>query len=144
MARRDDPKLEALKAVPLFDGLKKKDLVAIGKLADEIDLPAGKQLIGEGGLGTQFFILLEGEVEVRRGGERLATLRDGDFFGEISLLSDSKTTATVETTTPVRVAVITRSAFGKLLRDAPKVQWTVMQALVKRVPADETFTVSAP
>ena len=57
--------------------------------------------------------------------------------GEIALLSDSKTTATVKTTTPVRVAVITRAAFGKLLRDAPKVQWTVMQALVKRVPVDE-------
>src|SRR5579871_1912874 len=137
MARRDDAKLEALKAVPLFEGLKKKELASIGKIADEVDLPAGKELIGEGGVGTQFFVLLEGEVEVTRGGEKLATLRDGDFFGEIALLSDSKTTATVESTTPVRVAVITRAAFGKLLRDEPKVQWAVMQALVKRLPAGD-------
>ena len=138
MARGEDPKLVALRAVPLFDGMSKKDLAAVGRIADEIDLPAGKELIREGRRGTQFFILLEGEADVRRRGRKVSTLREGDFFGEIALLGNRDTTATVTATTPIRALVITRTNFNRLLQDAPKVQWGVIQALVKRVPADGT------
>ena len=144
MARRVDAKLAALKTTPLFEGLSKKDLAAVGRIADEIDLPAGKELIAEGELGHQFFVLLEGEAEVRRRGRKVNTLRAGDFFGEIALLSaDSRTTATVTATTPVRVLVLTRPSFSKLLRDAPKVQWAVIQALVKRLPSDDAFAAKS-
>ncbi len=142
MARHEDPKLVALRAVPLFDGMSKKDLAAVGKIADEIDLPAGKELIQEGRPGTQFFILLEGEADVRRRGRKVNTIRNGDFFGEIALVGNRATTATVTATTPIRALVITRANFNKLLKDAPKVQWTVIQALVKRVPADVTSASS--
>jgi CRP/FNR family transcriptional regulator, cyclic AMP receptor protein len=136
MRRRTDSKLDALKQVPLFAGFGKRDLAAVGRIADELDVPAGKVLIREGELGRQFFILLEGEAEVRRRGRRINTLKRGDFFGEISLLSDKKTTATVTTTSDARVALITRPSFKRLLRESSTVKMSVIAALVQRVPSD--------
>ena len=141
---RGDPKLTALKAVPLFTGLSRSELAAVGRIADELDLPAGKVLIREGTYGRQFFVLLDGEAEVRRRGRKLATLGGGDFFGEIALLSRRATTATVTTTAPSRVVVITRAGFGRLLRGSPQVQWAVIQALVRRVPGDEVLAAATP
>jgi CRP-like cAMP-binding protein len=134
--RKADPKLQSLKAVPLFAGLKKGDLAAVARIADELDLPAAKTLITEGEPGRQFFVLLEGVAVVRRKGRKLRELGAGDFFGEIALLSDRPTTATVTTIGPARLVVITRTNFGRLLRDSPSVQWSVVNALAERVPAD--------
>jgi CRP-like cAMP-binding protein len=135
--RREDPKLVALRAVPLFEGLTKKELAAVARAADEVELPVGRELIREGRFGRQFFILLDGEAVVRRRGRKVNTLRKGDFFGEISLLTDRVATATVTAATAVRTLVVTSASFKKLVRDDPRVQWRVMTALVKRVPADE-------
>jgi CRP-like cAMP-binding protein len=129
-------KLDSLKTVPLFAGLKKKDLAEVARIADEIDLPAGKTLITEGEAGRQFFVLLEGVAVVRRKGRKLRELGAGDFFGEIALLSNRPTTATVTTLLPARVVVITRTNFGRLLRGSPSIQWSLVNALAERVPSD--------
>lgn len=131
-----DSKLEALKSVPLFAGLSTRDLAAIKRIADEIDLPAGKDLIREDEPGRQFMILLEGEAVVRRRGRKINVIGPGDFLGEIALLSSRLTTATVTTSTPVRLVVITRPDFSRLLRDSSRIQLRVLSALAERVPAD--------
>ena len=136
MRRGANSKVELLGRVPLFAGLSRRDLQRIARIADEIDLREGKQLISEGSSGRQFFILLDGGADVRRKGRRLNTMGPGDFFGEIALLSDRLTTATVTTTEPSRALVITRTSFKSLLRDEPSVQLKVLQALADRVPAD--------
>lgn len=133
---RSDPKLEALKGVPLFADLGKQDLAAVGRIADEIDLPAGKELIRESEPGRQFFVLLEGAAVVRRRGRKVNVLGPGDFFGEISLLSSRPTTASVATTSAVRVVVITRAGFARLLRETPQIQLKVLKALAERLPND--------
>ncbi len=131
-----DSKLQALKSVPLFAALSKRELSAVGGIADELDFPAGKELIRENESGRQFFILLEGEAVVRRRGRKVNTLGPGDFFGEIALLSDRPTTATVATTGPARVAFITRASFNRLLRTSPQVQLKVLKAVAERLPDD--------
>jgi len=131
---RQDNKLEALKNVPLFGGLSKRDLSAVARIADELDFPAGKELIRENESGRQFFILLEGEAVVRRRGRKVNMLGPGDFFGEIALLSERPTTATVVTTEPALVAIITRASFDRLMRTSPQVQLKVLKALAERVP----------
>jgi CRP-like cAMP-binding protein len=129
-----DSKLEALKTVPLFTGLSRRELAALGRIADELDVRAGKTLIAEGSMGRQFFALLEGEAEVRRGRRKLNTLVAGDFFGEISLISKRPATATVTTTSASLIAVVTQPAFMRLLRTTPGIQLKVLQALAERVP----------
>jgi protein phosphatase len=115
MRRRKAPeKTELLKRVPLFGGLSKRALTEVAKIADEIDLADGKVLIREDDPGRQFFVLLDGKAEVRRKGRKVNTLEAGDFFGEISLVTERPTTATVTltagTTYLVQIAKVTATA----------------------------------
>ena len=74
-------------------------------MADEIDLPAGKVLIREGDRGREFFVVISGEVEVRRKGRKRATLGAGSFVGEMALPSKAPRSATVTALTPLDVLV---------------------------------------
>jgi CRP-like cAMP-binding protein len=130
---RKDQKVELIKAVPLFAGLSKTQLGHIAQIADEVDVGEGRELIAQGDRGRQFFILVEGGAEVRRNGRKVNTMQDGDFFGEIALVSDRQTTATVTATQPSRLLVVTASGFRRLLRESPDVQLKVLQALADRV-----------
>lgn len=125
-----------MKSVPLFVGLSKTELGRIARIADEIDVREGKELIREGDRGRQFFVLISGSADVRRRGRKIATMKKGDFFGELALVSDRPTTATVTVTRPSSVLVVTDTAFKGLLRDFAGVQLKVLQALAERVPGD--------
>jgi CRP-like cAMP-binding protein len=129
-------KTDVLKKVPLFEECSKGDLAKIARIADEIDVPEGKELIREGELARQFFILTDGQADVRRNGRKVNTLGPGDFFGEIGLITDRLTSASVTTTTPARALVITRASFKSLMRDAPNIQLKVLSALAQRVAGD--------
>jgi CRP-like cAMP-binding protein len=122
--------------VPLFSRLSKKGLEDVAHIADELDLPAGKLMAKEGDRGREFFVLLEGEAEVTKGGETINTMRDGDFFGEIALVTKMPRTANVTATTPVRVLVITERDFSGLLKSSPDVARGVAEALAERVAPD--------
>jgi CRP-like cAMP-binding protein len=127
-------KVELIKEVPLFGGLSKGQLASVAQLADEVNVPVGKELIAEGDRGRQFFVLTEGAADVRRKGRKINTMSKGDFFGEIALVSDRPTTASVTVTEPSRLLVITASGFRRLLRDSPDVQHKVLLALAERIP----------
>ena len=134
--RRGNPKLDLLRPVPLFSTLSKHGLEEVGKIADELDLPQGRDLIKQGTRGQQFFVLVDGTADVRRDGERINEMRKGDFFGELALLEDHDTTATVTATSPVRVLVITPQSFRRLLEESPTVNEQVQAARAQRSPAD--------
>lgn len=133
---RKNAKVELIKRVPLFSHCSKKELGLVAQIADEIDLPEGKTLMREGDRGREFFILVEGSADVRRRNRKVNTLEDGDFFGEIALVSQRPRTATVTTSSPVRALVVTEQSFRSLLDRAPDVQRKVLQALADRVGAD--------
>ena len=132
MRLRKDAKLELLAAVPLFAGCSKKELGEISTLADELSFPEGTTLIEEGRQGHEFFVLVEGSVDVRRKGRKVSSLGDGSFFGEMSLVSSRPRNATVTASSPVRVLVIHEQAFRRLLRDSPPIQLKVLQTLADR------------
>jgi CRP-like cAMP-binding protein len=129
-------KIELLRRTPLFSNCSNRELAEIAMIADEIDLPSGKALTRQGERGREFFILLEGEVEVRRNGRKLATRRAGDFFGEIALVSDRPRVATVTAVTPLRALVIRDMEFRALVRSAPQIALKVLEAFADRLPAD--------
>jgi CRP-like cAMP-binding protein len=131
MRLRKDAKLELLRQVPLFAGCSKRELGEIATLADELGFPAGRKLIEEGRQGHEFFVLVDGEVEVRAKGRKVDTMTSG-FFGEMALVSARPRNATVTTTTPVRVLVVSEQAFRRLLRDSPQIQLKVLQTLADR------------
>jgi CRP-like cAMP-binding protein len=128
-------KAAAISRVPLFARCTKGQLIQIAQLADELDLPAGKTLTKEGAPGREFFVILEGCAEVRRNGQVIASMRGGDFFGEIALVTDVPRIATVKTTSAVRVLVLPTREFRQLLRTSPDIQGKVLQAVAERLGA---------
>jgi CRP/FNR family transcriptional regulator, cyclic AMP receptor protein len=128
-----DMKVESLKRAPLFAGLSRKELVQLARLSDDVEVPAGRVLCKEGDRGREFFILVEGEVDVASKGRRLATLGAGDFVGEISLLEPTPRTATVTAKTPVRFFVLTPKDFNQMLEENPSVERKVLRALARRL-----------
>lgn len=126
-------KLELLKRVPLFAGLSKRELELVGSIADELDLPEGVALTKEGARGAEFVVLVDGAADVRRGSRKINALGAGDFVGEIALITGRPRSATVTTTEPTRVLVLTSSGFRHLLRNTPSLQQKVLEALAERI-----------
>jgi CRP/FNR family transcriptional regulator, cyclic AMP receptor protein len=132
-----DAKVELMRRVPLFAACSKRDLAAIAGIADELDLPPAKVLIREGERGREFFVLAEGDVEVRMEGRVIATLHEGSFFGEMALVSSAPRNATVTAKTPVKVLVVTERAFSRLLRESPEIRDKVLHTVSERLMAAE-------
>ena len=128
-----DAKIELLKRVPLFSKLDKKGLQGVAQIADELDLPAGKEMATEGDRGREFFVLLKGEADVTKGGRSINTMKEGDFFGEIALVTKMPRTATVTATTDVDVLVINERDFDALLKKSPEIGRSIAEALAERV-----------
>jgi CRP/FNR family transcriptional regulator, cyclic AMP receptor protein len=128
-----DGKVELLKKVPLFSKLNKQGLQQVAQIADELDLPAGKEMATEGDRGREFFVLLNGEAEVTKQGTRINTMKKGDFFGEIALVTKMPRTATVTATSDVDVLVITERDFDALLKKTPEIGRSIAEALAERV-----------
>lgn len=126
-------KVEALKRAPLFAGLSKKELTALARVTDELAVDAGTVLCREGSLGREFFVIVDGSVEVTKGGKRLTSRGPGEFFGEIALLTTITRTATVTAATPLRCFVLTRGDFRRVLDENPKVERKVTEALGERL-----------
>lgn len=133
---RKDVKVEMISHVPLFATCSKTELRKIASLADEIDLPAGTRLTKEGASGKEFVVIVKGRADVVRRGKKLRSLGNGDFLGEIALVTGTPRTATVTTTEPTRALVIAAPAFRTLLRNTPSMQLKVLDALASRLPPE--------
>lgn len=130
-----DSKIAALRRSPLFEGLTRKHLVQVARLTDDLEVPAGTVVCREGSYGHEFFVIIDGEAEVTRGGQDLATFHAGDFFGEISLFEQTKRTATVTATTELRFFVVSQQAFASLLQADPAIERRVLRTVVRRLVA---------
>ena len=105
----------------------------IGNAGDVIDLPAGKVLTEQGRFGHEFVVLLDGEATVEQSGRTIGALGPGDFLGEIALLTRSRRTATVTTTTAVRALVVGEREFRSLVATSCAFSAEVWAAAAKRL-----------
>lgn len=108
MMRHHDERVEFLREVPLFAGLRRRQVEQVASLTTGITVPAGTVLCEEGHWGQEFFLLESGEVEVSTG----TRLGPGEFFGEMALLANEPRSATVATTRPSKVLVASRQEFA--------------------------------
>jgi CRP-like cAMP-binding protein len=136
---RADAKVELIRHLPLFELCSKSDLRRIAALAVERAVEEGAELIHEGEPGSEFYVVVEGEIEVRRRGRRVARLGAGSYVGEIALLSRSPRTATVVAATPLRVLSIAGRDFVELLDAIPELWLKVARTLADRIDADEAM-----
>ena len=133
MARTTDPKLKLIAAVPLFAGFNRREIEALGRLMDEVDVNDGRVLMREGAVGREFFIVVSGSVRVERNGRKINELGPGDFLGEIALIDGGPRTATAIAAEPCRLLVLAASGFRTLVSKYPSVQGKIMKALAERL-----------
>ena len=133
MAKQTDPKLTLIASVPLFTGFNRREIEAVGRLMDEVDVQDGRVLMREGAAGREFFIVISGTVRVERNGRKINELGPGDFMGEIALIDRGPRTATVIAAEPCRLLVLDIGGFRTLVSKYPSVQGKIMKALAERL-----------
>jgi CRP/FNR family cyclic AMP-dependent transcriptional regulator len=131
MDRRD------VESIPVFAGLSKDDQKVVAQYADEVEVDTGRVLAEEGRLAYEFFAIENGTAEVSRGGEVIATLGAGDFFGEIGLLGAERRVATVVATSPMRLVVLTGAQLRSIDSRMPQVAERIRTAMAQRLERDQ-------
>jgi CRP-like cAMP-binding protein len=126
---------EKLAQLSFFSSLSKRDLQLVAGWTDEISVPEGDDLVTEGKLGHEFFVIEEGTAEVRRDGEPIASLGPGDFFGEMALLDAPRRNASVVATSPMRLVVMFEREFRQMEREMPAVADRIRSAIGARQPS---------
>ena len=124
---------DTLKKVPLFAGLDDKDLDLIAGSMVERRYKAGDTVTQQGAQGVGFFVVEEGEAEVSVNGESKGTVRAGDYFGEIALLSDSIRTATLTATSDMLCYGMTSWEFKPLVASNPELAWKLLTAMAAKL-----------
>jgi CRP/FNR family cyclic AMP-dependent transcriptional regulator len=124
---------QRLSAVPMFSGCTKKELLAVAKTIREIRHPAGTVIATEGEPGAGLFVIEEGDADVTIGGKLVNQLHSGDFFGEMALLDGGPRTATVTSTTDIKLWALTEWVFRGLLVEHPSIALRTLEAMASRL-----------
>lgn len=122
-----------LREVPLFNGCTRKELEKIAKASDEIKMTAGTMIIDQGQTGREAFVILDGEVAVKRNGRKVADLGSGAVVGELSLLDHGPRTATAVCTTDCSLLVIDQRRFLAVIDDIPTLSHKLLRTLAGRI-----------
>lgn len=129
--------VERLAMLPFFAEIPPTLLTDIAALFTTETCKEGETIVTEGEEGNKFYIIVRGKVEIIKvlSGEeqRVATLQDGDYFGEIALLKNIPRTATVKALTPSVILSVRREAFHQLTKDHPQLLVDLEQTLQKRI-----------
>lgn len=119
-------------SLAVFEGCPPELLAALRPVPEELDVDPGETIVREGHVGHEWYVVLDGSVEVLRGGHSLAELGVGDHFGEIALLFHQPRTVTVRAARPTRVLMVPEPAFQALLVASPSFSARVRRAAEER------------
>lgn len=111
---------DALRKVPLFEGISEEDALRIQEVGRTVSLATGETLFEEGKKGETFYVVLRGRVELLKRGrdgaeQKLAVAREGEAFGEMALLNRTPRSATARAIEDSQLLEISRDAFDTLL-----------------------------
>jgi CRP/FNR family transcriptional regulator, cyclic AMP receptor protein len=129
---RDD-RLEQLQRVPLFSGFSENELRRLADLSRMVEVPAGTMVTQMGEPGDSFFVIVDGSAAVRTPVGAGDQLEPGDFFGEMSLLDGEPRSATITATTDLRLLIVDRPHFWRLLDETPDLIRRILVLLSRRV-----------
>jgi len=125
--------VDTLRQVPLFSELGDRELERLAGHFKERTFPEGSAVTEEGGTGTGFFIVADGNATVSVGGEERATLGPGDFFGEIALVDEGTRSATIMAATDLRCYGLTAWEFRPFVEEHPQVAWPLLKQMARRL-----------
>lgn len=125
--------LAHLKAVPLFADCTNKELQAVHKAGDEITMTAGTVVVSQGQLGREAFVILSGQITVRRNERKVATLGPGEIVGELALLDHRPRTASAICDVDCTLFVIDQRHFRGVVEGQPSISMKLLAALAGRI-----------
>lgn len=128
-----DARIQQLQRVPLFSGFDEAELRRIADLSTIVEAPAGTVVTQIGQPGDSFFVIIDGTVAVQTPVGAGSQLRPGDWFGEMSLLDGEPRSATIVATTDLRLLVVDRAHFWRLLDETPDLLRKMLTILSRRV-----------
>jgi putative ABC transport system ATP-binding protein len=127
---------EFLKGCPSFADLTPASLSQVADSMRAVLYPAGTVIIRQGDVGRDFFLIRKGTVEVTQRLQEtvrsLATLQDGDFFGEVALLEDRPRNATVTARTETLCYTLSKETFRDVLSRSPSFEEELRKVLFQR------------
>ena len=138
-----DRRVELLHSVWLFSDCTDDEVAHIAKAATTREVAAGTELCSEGDPGEEFFAVVDGAAEARKAGKKVGTLDAGSCFGEMALIAGGERMATVVTTAPTSLLVLSRANFTSLLAAVPTVAPKLMQVMGQRIRELATASGSA-
>jgi CRP-like cAMP-binding protein len=124
-----------LKRIPLFADASDEELAKVATFAQAKEIPEGEEVVSEGGFSRELLAIEDGTAEVTRDGEHLADLGPGDVFGEAGMLDDELRSATVTSTSRMKVISLGHFEVQRLKKDAPGV-FAQIEQLVEQRKAD--------
>jgi glucose-6-phosphate 1-dehydrogenase len=125
-----------LEKVSLFKAGDPVFLHAVSMMLKPMMASAGDSIVREGEMGSEMYFICRGAVEVRnQAGTVAALLGEGDFFGEMSLLSSQPRNASVRAVSPCDLFVLSKSDLDRVLRDYPEVAGGLRKIAAERAKA---------
>jgi len=131
---------EFLKNVILFKDLPAPQMEKVIKLVHEKKYPKYQIVFEEGEAGENLYIIKKGLVKISKEAsdgrvKTLALLKEGDFFGEMSVLSEEGRSANAETLTDAELLTMSKEDFSTLLDKNPAVSLVIIKTLIERLSA---------
>jgi CRP/FNR family transcriptional regulator, cyclic AMP receptor protein len=121
-----------LKRIPLFSDAADDELKKVAVFAESKEVPAGTEVVREGGFSTELLAIEDGTAEVTREGKKVAELKKGDIFGETGLLEDEMRNSTVIATSPLKLISMGHFELKRLKKAAPDVYARIEQLVEDR------------
>lgn len=123
-----------LQQLSRFDDLTDAEIKLIAKAGTAITVPANWSLIWEKTPADKAYLILDGEVSVRREGAEIARLGPGDTVGESAIVSHRLRSASVVSLTPLEVLHFTAEAVNGLIEASPRFRDALEQTTRERLP----------
>jgi CRP-like cAMP-binding protein len=137
-----DKKIDQLGKVKMFASLNKKELGLVARASDVINVPAGTDIVKEGEIGHEFYLIAKGSAVVKRKGRKVVTLSSGSYFGEMALLDRGPRTATVTAEEPTELIVLGQREFMAVLDQVPALAHKLLVSMAGRLREADSKAVS--
>ena len=132
----DEQKATWLSSVPLFAGISAESMSRLAAVAGEQDFGAGQFIVRQGQIGTGLYVIVDGSVNVVRGADDVvASLKPGEFFGELSVIDQQPRNASVQATEPTAVLAVASWDLLALIEKDPALSLNMLKGLAARVRA---------
>jgi CRP/FNR family cyclic AMP-dependent transcriptional regulator len=132
MAKHNDGTVDDLRHIALFAQMTEAELGRLAELGEPVDAEAGAVIIDQGDVGTECYIVLEGDAGIFHSGEHIATIGPGAVVGEMALIGHKPRNATVKAQTLMRLLAFDIKRFRKLLDEMPVAQKYIYELLQAR------------